>query len=330
MPNKKEKAKIEKEKEKTKSEEELKEEQETKYSKYIKYIAIAIVVLILITVIAVLNINRNKNVEQDDGITKIVTSFYPMYIIAENLVDGANNVELENMADVNVGCLHDYTLKTEDIKKVEDAEIFISNGQGMENFISKLIEANQDMDVIDSSANIQDIILDGDETNPHVWTSIDNYISQVQTIAEGLKQYNPENSSIYEENKKEYISKLNKLKSNFEDELEDLKNERAICLNEAFEYMGKELELQLTSIKTDHEESTMSAETLRNIINVANSENIKIIIIDKNDNRANAETIANETNAEIYELNSGLTGSLDKDAYINAMEKNIETLKGVN
>ena len=330
MPNKKEKSKIEKEKEKTKSEEELKEEQETKYSKYIKYIAIAIVVLILITVIAVLNINRNKNVEQDDGITKIVTSFYPMYIIAENLVDGANNVELENMADVNVGCLHDYTLKTEDIKKVEDAEIFISNGQGMENFISKLIEANQDMDVIDSSANIQDIILDGDETNPHVWTSIDNYISQVQTIAEGLKQYNPENSSIYEENKKEYISKLNKLKSNFEDELEDLKNERAICLNEAFEYMGKELELQLTSIKTDHEESTMSAETLRNIINVANSENIKIIIIDKNDNRANAETIANETNAEIYELNSGLTGSLDKDAYINAMEKNIETLKGVN
>lgn len=330
MPNKKEKSKIEKEKEKTKSEEELKEEQETKYSKYIKYIAIAIVVLILITVIAVLNINRNRNVEQDDGITKIVTSFYPMYIIAENLVDGANNVELENMADVNVGCLHDYTLKTEDIKKVEDAEIFISNGQGMENFISKLIEANQDMDVIDSSANIQDIILDGDETNPHVWTSIDNYISQVQTIAEGLKQYNPENSSIYEENKKEYISKLNKLKSNFEDELEDLKNERAICLNEAFEYMGKELELQLTSIKTDHEESAMSAETLRNIINVANSENIKIIIIDKNDNRANAETIANETNAEIYELNSGLTGSLDKDAYINAMEKNIETLKGVN
>ena len=286
--------------------------------------------MILITVIAVLNINRNRNVEQDDGITKIVTSFYPMYIIAENLVDGANNVELENMADVNVGCLHDYTLKTEDIKKVEDAEIFISNGQGMENFISKLIEANQDMDVIDSSANIQDIILDGDETNPHVWTSIDNYISQVQTIAEGLKQYNPENSSIYEENKKEYISKLNKLKSNFEDELEDLKNERAICLNEAFEYMGKELELQLTSIKTDHEESAMSAETLRNIINVANSENIKIIIIDKNDNRANAETIANETNAEIYELNSGLTGSLDKDAYINAMEKNIETLKGVN
>lgn len=330
MPNKNKKAKIEKEKEKTKSEEELKEEQETKYSKYIKYIAIAIVVLILITVIAVLNINRNRNVEQDDGITKIVTSFYPMYIIAENLVDGANNVELENMADVNVGCLHDYTLKTEDIKKVEDAEIFISNGQGMENFISKLIEANQDMDVIDSSANIQDIILDGDETNPHVWTSIDNYISQVQTIAEGLKQYDPENSSIYEENKKEYISKLNKLKSNFEDELEDLKNERAICLNEAFEYMGKELELQLTSIKTDHEESTMSAETLRNIINVANSENIKIIIIDKNDNRANAETIANETNAETYELNSGLTGSLDKDAYINAMKENIEILKSAN
>lgn len=348
MPNKNEKTKSEKEKKKTKldkknnktknekannktkSEEELKIELDAKYSKYIKYVAIAIVVLVLITVIAVLNINRNKNINKDDDITKIVTSFYPMYIIAENLVDGASNVELTNMADVNVGCLHDYTLKTEDIKKVENADIFISNGLGMESFISKLIEANQDMDVIDSSAKIENPILDEDETNPHIWTSIDNYLKQVQTVAIELKRLDPGNEAIYEANRRAYITKLNRLKNEFKNQLEYLKDDRAICLNEAFEYMGRDIGLQLTSIQTDHEESTMSAETLRNIIDMANTQDIKIIIIDKNDNRANAETIANETNAEIYALNSGLTGSLDKDAYINAMKENIEILKGVN
>ena len=42
--------------------------------------------------------------------------------------------------------------------------------------------------------------------------------------------------------------------------------------------MGKELGLQLTTIKTDHEESALSAETLKNVINVAKSQNIKFII----------------------------------------------------
>ena len=305
------------------------EELNAKTSKYIKYVSIAILVLILITIIGVLNINRNKNINKDDGVTKIVTSFYPMYIIAKNLVDGASNVELTNMADVNVGCLHNYTLKTEDIKKVENADIFISNGLGMESFINKLIETNNDMDVIDSSANVKNTISDDDEVNPHIWTSIDNYIEQVKTVAEKLKEYDHTNAKVYEDNKKEYISKLVKIKNKYNVELKKLQGKRAICLNEAFEYMGKDLGLQLTTLKTDHEESTLSAETLKNVIDVAKTQETKIILVDKNDNKSNAQTIANEIDAQILELNSGLTGSLDKDAYINAMEENIEKLKSV-
>ena len=295
--------------------------------KYLKYIIAIIVIILIVTALVILNINRNSQKKQESNTTKVVTSFYPMYIIAENLIDGANNVELENMADVNVGCLHDYTLMTEDIKKVEEADIFISNGLGMESFIDKLIEANSNMKVIDSSQDIENAINSEEETNPHIWTSIDNYILQVQTIASGLKEYDPENKDIYEENEKAYIDELENLKNKFDGELNDLEGKKAVCLNEAFEYMGEELGLELLTVQTDHEESTMSAEMLKNIIDTVKEENIEIIIIDKNDNKSNAETIANETGAKIYELNSGLTGNLDKDAYIKQMEENIEILK---
>ena len=298
--------------------------------KYLKYIIAIIVIILIITALVILNINRNSQKKQESNTTKVVTSFYPMYIIAENLIDGANNVELENMADVNVGCLHDYTLMTEDIKKVEEADIFISNGLGMESFIDKLIEANSDMKVIDSSQDIENAINSEEETNPHIWTSIDNYILQVQTIASGLKEYDQENKDIYEENEKAYIDELESLKNKFDEELNDFEGKKAVCLNEAFEYMGKELGLELLTVQTDHEESTMSAEMLKNIIDTVKEENIEIIIIDKNDNKSNAETIANETGARIYELNSGLTGNLDKDAYIKQMEENIEILKNMN
>lgn len=295
-------------------------------NKYVKYGIISTVIILIIVALVILNINKNNNDHEDDGVTKIVTSFYPMYIIAENITDGAQNIELVNMADVNVGCLHDYTITTEDMKKIENADIFIINGLGMENFIEKAMESNNEMKVIDSSSNITDIIQDEEETNAHIWTSIDNYILQVKNISNELIQLDSQNSDIYQNNTDTYINKLEELKAKYIEELKQLNGKKAILLNEAFEYMGKELGMDMTTVETDHEESTMSAEMLKNIINKVKQENIEMIIIDKDDNESNANTIADETEAKIYKLNSGLRGSMDKNAYIEQVEENMQIL----
>ena len=294
--------------------------------KYVKYVLIVVVLIVLVTTIVILNINKNSKKAEDEGKTKIVTSFYPMYIIAENLVQGANNVELVNMADVNVGCLHDYTLTTEDMKEVEDADIFIINGLGMEKFLEKVINLNGDMYVLDSSTNIQNLIKDEDEINPHIWTSINNYILQVKNISKELQNKDAINAQVYKENEEKYVEKLENLKEEYLEELKDLEGKKAVILNESFEYMAQELKIDATTIKTDHEESTLSAETLKNVIDKMKNENISMIILDKNDNKSNAETIANETGAKIYELNSGLIGSLEKDTYIEQVKENVNCL----
>ena len=294
--------------------------------KYVKYVLIVVVLIVLVTTIVILNINKNSKKAEDEGKTKIVTSFYPMYIIAENLVQGANNVELVNMADVNVGCLHDYTLTTEDMKEVEDADIFIINGLGMEKFLEKVINLNGDMYVLDSSTNIQNLIKDEDEINPHIWTSINNYILQVKNISKELQNKDAINAQVYKENEEKYVEKLENLKEEYLEELKDLEGKKAVILNESFEYMAQELKIDATTIKTDHEESTLSAETLKNIIDKMKNENISMIILDKNDNKSNAETIANETGAKKYELNSGLIGRLEKDTYIEQVKENVNCL----
>ena len=298
-------------------------------NKYVKYTIIGILILIIILALIVLNINKRNKENVNDTKTKIVTSFYPMYIIAENLLEGTKNTELVNMADVNVGCLHDYTLTTEDMKKVENADFFIINGLGMEKFLDKVINTNSNMYIIDSSQNIQNLIKDENETNPHIWTSIDNYISQVKNISKELQNKDTLNAQIYKENEEKYVDKLENLKEEYLKTLKNLEGQKALILNEAFEYLAQEIKLDYTIVKADHEESTLSAEVLKNIIDKVKKENIKIIIIDKNDNTSNAETIANETGAEIYKLNSGLTGSLDKDSYIKAMEENVRKGTGL-
>lgn len=271
--------------------------------------------------------NINKNNIQDDGKLKIVTSFYPIYIIAENITEGANNIELENMADVNVGCLHDYTLTTEDMKKVEKADVFVINGLGMENFIDKVINSNNTMQVIDSSSGIENIIKNDDETNAHIWTNINNYITQVKNISERLQQIDSKNANIYKENEENYINQLEKLEEEYIQKLEGLKGKKVVNLNEAFEYLGQELQIEMTTIETNHEESTMSAEMMSSIIEKMKNENIQMILVDKNDNKTMAETIANETGAKIYELDSGLKGSIERDAYINMVKYNMEILQ---
>lgn len=296
-----------------------------------KKILITVIVLLcivaLIILLCVKNASRNDKQSQENSNFKIVTSFYPIYIMTLNVTEGANNIELKNMVELNGGCLHDYTLSTTDVKKVEDANVFIENGVGIENFTEKLLQIYSRVKIIDSSREIQDIISSGKEQNGHIWTSLDNYKKQVENIAYELSNYNSENAEIYNKNANEYIAKIEDLENRYKEELSNLSGEKAICLNEAFEYLGRDLNLDMIMVETDHEESTLSADRLRSLIDQAKASNIKAIIIGEDDNTQNAETIATETGAKIYKLKTGMSGDYSKNSYLDDMEYNLEQLK---
>ena len=134
---------------------------------------------------------------------------------------------------------------------------------------------------------------------------------QVRNIEKALVEANPENAEIYINNADEYVNKLNELKLEYASELQMLSGKTAICLNESFEYLGKDIGLILNVVHTDHEESVLSAEAIKKLIDETRQSDTKIIIVDVNDNLTNAQTIANETGAQIYKLDSAITGSLN-------------------
>lgn len=284
---------------------------------------LAITIVILIAIV-VLNINKSKEI--DNGKTKIITSFYPIYIMTLNITDGIDTVEVSNMAEAHTGCIHDYTLNTSDLKKFENADIFIQNGQGIENFTEKILASYPNIKTIDSSKNIVNIIEEEDEVNAHFWTSIDNYISQIKTITEELKKIDSKNSDKYEENTLKYISKLEILKSEYELKKRELSNKKVISLNESFSYFFNFLGMEETLIETDHEQSTLSAEKIRELINKINDEKIEYIVIGENDSEQTANTIKSETNAKIYKLKDGMTGDNSLDSYINDMRENLSRI----
>lgn len=292
-----------------------------------KYIIIIILIVIFLAVIIIGNLNKTKNKSNNNY--KVLTSFYPLYIMTLNITNGAQNVEVGNMADKITGCIHDYTLSTADLKKFEDTNIFIQNGAGLESFSQKVIDAYPNVKIVNCADSISNFIEDEDgDKNGHVWLGLDNYESEVKEIASKLSENNSSNASIYEENARAYIQKIDEIKTKFNG-ISNLNGKNAICLNESLEYLLNDLKINTTMIETDHEQNSLSAETVKNIISDMKKSNSKMIFIDKNDDSKVADTIAKETGATVYRLDSEMTGEKDLNAYINAMNYNYEILSKI-
>lgn len=84
-----------------------------------KTIKILSTLLILLILVLVIMMFMPANKFKESKKIKILTSFYPIYVMTLNITDGVENVETSNMADQFYGCIHDYTLTTEDLKKLK-------------------------------------------------------------------------------------------------------------------------------------------------------------------------------------------------------------------
>lgn len=292
-----------------------------------KYISIIIVIVLIICFVIGKNIYNQKKEKSNDKF-EILTSFYPIYIMTLNVANGAEDVKVSNMAEKYTGCIHDYTLTTTDMKKFESCDIFIQNGAGLETFSDKILESYPKIKVVNAADGVNNFLThneDDEEVNSHIWLSISNYINEVIKITDSLMEMNSKNAKIYQKNCENYVNKLYTLKKKF-DNL-NLKNKKIINLNESLEYMFKENDIDSVLIETDHEQSTISANKIRNIIELMQNDKINEIYIDKNDSRKLADVLQNETNAKIYVLDSAMSGDGSLDSYINIMNQNYKILR---
>ncbi len=266
----------------------------------------------------------SKNEEQ--ARLTVVTSFYPMYIMTANLAKDVPGVKLVNMAPPFSGCLHDYQMTPQDMKTLSRADILVINGAGMESFLDNAIRQNTKVSVIDASKNIE-LIEENGNANPHIFASISGAIQQVRNIEAGLEKADPEHVKLYRRNAESYLSKLEVLKNKMHLALKNVKNRNIITFHEAFPYFAREFDLNILAVIEREPGSEPSAGELARTIELVRKNKIKALFAEPQYPVKSAETIAQETGAKVYSLDPGVTGSMEPDAYIKAMGKNLEALK---
>lgn len=264
--------------------------------------------------------------KEDSARLTVVTSFYPMYIMTANIVKDIPGVRLVNMAPPFSGCLHDYQMTPQDMKTLSQADILVINGAGMESFLGKTIKQNPNLSVIDASMGIELIEHQG-TANPHIFASISGAIRQVRNIEAGLEKADPEYIGYYRENAQRYLVKLESLKEKMHLALNDFKNRNIITFHEAFPYFAREFNLNILAVIEREPGSEPSAGELAKTIEMVRKNKVKALFAEPQYPAKSAQTIAQETGAKVYILDPAVTGPMEPDAYIAAMEKNLTILE---
>ena len=167
----------------------------------------------------------------------------------------------------------------------------------------------------------------------HVWTSPKNAIAIVEQIADVLGELDPEQTAVYEENEKAYVSLLEELDDEFREVVSSAKRDVLLFGDRfPFRYFADEYGLKYyAAFPGCASDTEPSAATMAFLINKAKEEQIPVILKMELSNENIANAIAETTHAKVKTFYSchNLTAKefADGETYLSMMKKNVETLK---
>lgn len=308
--------------------------------------------------------DSEKNTDEADDMLTVVTSFYPMYIAALNIVDGVEGVRLENLSEPQTGCLHDFQLTPEDMKLLSTADVFVINGGGIESFMSDVAKAYPKLDVVEACEDVALLSEDdadsdhdhdhdadtesdsdhdhdheadaesdsahdhdhGDE-NAHAWMSVPRYRTMVQTIASRLAEKDAKHADEYCANAKAYDAKLAVLEEKI-NSLKSLTNgQNIIIFHEAYAYVADDFSMNACYLLDLDEERSVSAGEIKQVIGAIKDDGVSVILAEELYGKSMGDTVSRETDVHVIYIDPLNRGEYDKDSYLDGMEHNIELIK---
>lgn len=267
---------------------------------------------------------------------RVVTSFYPMYIAAMNIVAGIDGVELANLTENKGGCLHDYQLTSADMRKLENADVLIINGGGMEAFLGRITEAYPDLPVIDASIGIEGIAdiadiegIGAGGENAHYWMEPEKYKEQLANIAAGLSALDAAHQGSYESNCKAYEMQVEALEETMRSTAEEFPKEKAVLFHNAFEYLAKWLGIEVIYSVELEEDTSLNTGEIAEIVDKAKEEGVRLLFTEKQFRDSIPLGISRETGASLCVVDTLVSGPMEREAYLEGMEQNMEEISHI-
>lgn len=283
----------------------------------LKKIGAALLGLMMIT-----NLGWTESTASAAETKKVVTTFYPVYYLAQRIAGDAADVTMLIEGNQNA---HDYETSAQDAVNVQAADLFIYQDDEMEYFVPDLLSIvdTTQTRVLESTVGIellQDAHHDHEETHeeeeheehaeddhshdfdPHTWLDPMTYAEQAMNVRDALIDIDPENTTLYEENAELLLAELTKLDEEFATQLSQRDERRLVVQHAAFAYLAAAYELEqvaVTGLSTSQEPSARELGMMQDFIK---EQSISVIYTEPSLDEAIANTVASTSGAELRPL----------------------------
>jgi len=291
-----------------------------------------------------------------EGSLRVMASFYPMYDFAQKI--GGDKVTVTNMVPAGTEP-HDWEPSPSDIVALEQADVFVYSGAGMEHWVEDVLASLDNQSLVTVEASYGIALLEGHhhhhedeeeaehehedeheheeeqahghaghehEENAHVWLSVPNAIAEVNNIAAGLKKLLPGNEAQIERNRSAYEKRLLSLDAELAQMLAPIRGAEIISFHEAYDYFAQRYGLVIAGAIETHDGGEPGTKELIETVERIRSHGIRAIFIEPNYQGSSAGILSRETGAKLCTLNPVTQGEDSLTAYEGIMRQNAKTI----
>ena len=220
-----------------------------------------------------------------------------------------------NLVQVNVlvppgSSPHNYEVLPSQMKDLSKSKIWFQIGllTFEDAWKQKFAEINKDLSIMNCSEGIVPLAgskceHEGDAHDhsgaydPHVWLAPAEVKTISKNILEGLKAGFPENAPIFEQNYARFAAKIDSVSAQIEQQLTPLKNRNILIFHPALGYYARQFNLDQIPLELDGKEP--SPKHMKAIVDLARTQNMRMVFIQKEFDSENALQLAREIGGEV-------------------------------
>jgi len=193
--------------------------------------------------------------------------------------------------------------------QLSDSKIYFKIGhiEFEKNWMNKFTKEYPELEVIDTSDGLD--LLENKESHsdhnhgwiePHIWMSPKNVKKIALNIYQALIKIDEKNKTFYKSNFDIFISEIEALNKSINLSLNEIKSNKFIIYHPALTYYAADFGLEQISIEL--EGKNPSAYYIKQLIDIAKEENIKVVLVQKQFDKSKAETIAKEIGGQVITI----------------------------
>lgn len=263
------------------------------------------------------------------GALKVVATTTVFQDIIRNV--GGDLVVVDSIIPAGVGP-EDYEPAPDDAKKLADADLIVSNGVGLDDFLDGLIDAAGEGDAarLVLGEGVPTITIDGEE-NPHFWLDpslVDEFY--LPAIATALAELDPTNAATYEANRAAYAEAVEAMDAANKTAIETIPeaNRKLVTAHDAFPYFAAHYGFEMIGVIIENVGQEPTAAELAALVETVKAAGVTAIFSESQFSPKLAQALADEagiTNV-VTTLYNDSVGPAPADTYLGMMRWNVQEI----